>query len=233
MATPPSPSRCYLDEPSVQRVLGEIFDAARRDAEVLDQARSVVAGWTAKPSYAQMSDLCREAALPVRPEVGRLLYMLVRMLPATRIVEFGTSFGASLIYLAAAVHDNAHGSVVGTEMSEHKIARANGNLAVTGLTEFVRIIQGDARESLAALDGPVDLLLLDGWKELYLEVLTVVEPKLHARSVVVADNLSMLPQDYLDHIRDPANGYVSISLPMGDGIEVSMRAAGPTSPRRS
>lgn len=220
----PSPSPgSRLDDSTVQAVLAEIFEASREDAEVIQRAQSVVARWEAKPSYEQMSDLCRDAALPVRPEVGRLLYMLVRTLPASNIVEFGTSFGASLIYLAAAVRDNGFGSVIGTEMSEYKIERALHHLGRTGLSEGVRILHGDARTSLATVPGPIDLVLLDGWKDLYLEVLEVLEPKLRARSVVVADNLSMLPQSYLDRVRDPAHGYVSVSLPLGDGIELSMR----------
>lgn len=222
----PSPATgARLEDPVVQGVLREIFEAARGDAGVIEHAQSVVADWAARPSYEQMSDLCREAALPVRPEVGRMLYMLVRMLPASNIVEFGTSFGASLIYLAAAVRDNGFGSVIGTEMNGYKIERARHHLDRTGLSEVVQILQGDARASLAGVPGPIDLVLLDGWKELYLEVLEVLEPKLHAGSVVVADNLSMLPQSYLDRVRGPGSGYVSISLPMGDGIELSMRLA--------
>ena len=213
----------HLDNSEVQRVLEEILEMSQRDATVIQNAQSIVAGWAEKPSYAQMSDLCQDAALPVRPDVGRLLYMLARSLPARHIVEFGTSFGASLIYLAAAVRDNGFGSVIGTEMNEHKIARAQANLARAGLEHQIRIVPGDARQTLAELAAPIDLVLLDGWKDLYLEVLLVLEPKLHDRSVIVADNLSMLPQSYLDHVRDPRRGYVSVSLPLGDGIELSMR----------
>lgn len=222
-----------LDDPAVRCVLDEIFAASRHDAAVIRNAQAIVAGWTAKPSYAQMSDLCQDAALPVRPEVGRLLYLLARLLPATRIVEFGTSFGASLIYLAAAVHDNGFGAVIGTEMNEHKIATARSYLARAGLERYARIIPGDARQSLADLPGPVDLVLLDGWKELYLDVLQVLEPRLRDRSAIVADNLAMLPQPYLDHVRDPERGYASVSLPLGDGIELSIRltaAARPATP---
>jgi len=223
----------HLDNPEVQRVLEDILEMSQRDAAVIQNAQSIVAGWAEKPSYAQMSDLCQDAALPVRPDVGRLIYMLARSLPARRIVEFGTSFGASLIYLASAVRDNGFGSVIGTEMNEHKIARAKANLARAGLEDHIRIVAGDARETLADLPAPIDLVLLDGWKELYLEVLVVLEPKLRDRSVIVADNLSMLPRSYLDHVRDPRRGYVSISLPLGDGIELSMRQLSAASSTRS
>jgi len=223
----------YIDDPELQRVLAEIDQVSQRDASVIQNAQSIVARWTEKPSYAQMSDLCQDAALPVRPEVGRLLYMLARSLPARHIVEFGTSLGASLLYLAAAVRDNGFGQVIGTEMNEHKVARARANLARVDLERHTRIIEGDARQTLADLPAPIDLVLLDGWKELYLEVLQVLEPKLHDRSVVVADNLSMLPQSYLDHVRDPQRGYISISLPLSDGIELSMRQLPGANPTRS
>ncbi|PTL81303.1 O-methyltransferase [Vitiosangium sp. GDMCC 1.1324] len=212
-----------LEEPRIQGVIAEILSASQRDSNVIERARAIAAGWDAPPTLAQMSDLCVDAAMPVRPEVGRLLYMLVRMLRPTTIVEFGTSFGASLIHLAAAVRDNGVGFVTGSEMNKQKISKAQENIERTGLQEFVRILQGDARESLAGVAGPIDFILLDGFKELYLPVLEVLEPKMRPGTVVVADNLSMLPQNYLDRVRSQGSGYVSVSLPLGDGIELSLR----------
>lgn len=213
----------YLDDPRVSSLFEEIFLASRHDAEVIERARVTAAGMGAEPTVAQISDLCADAGLPVRPEVGRLLYMLVRMLRPTNIVEFGTSFGVSLIHLAAGVRDNGFGFVTGSEMNKHKVAKARQHLERAGLSDVARILEGEARESLATVAGPIDLVLLDGWKDLYLPVLEALEPKMQARAVVVADNLSMLPQDYLDRVRTPGRGYISISLPLGDGIELSMR----------
>ena len=85
---------------------------------------------------------------------------------------------------------------------------------------------GDARESLAALDGPIDLLFLDGWKDLYLPMLKLLEPKLRPGALVLADDTKPFRRrlaGYLAHVRAAENGYRSLDLPLGDGLEVSMR----------
>ncbi|MEO6602235.1 MAG: class I SAM-dependent methyltransferase [Polyangiaceae bacterium] len=206
-------------------MLGELLQAATSDDAIIARAKATVSNRRSEPTMDEISELCADAALPVRPEVGRLLYMLVRVTRPSNVVEFGTSFGASLLYLAAGVHDNGFGKVLGTEMSSKKIAKAQHNLQRVGLAEHALIVQGDARETLANIPPPVDLVLLDGWKDLYLPVLQVLEPKLRPGTVVLADNLSMLPAAYLEHVRAPGSHYVSISLPLGDGVELSLRVA--------
>jgi predicted O-methyltransferase YrrM len=208
---------------ALAQVLSELLQAATSDDSVIARARATVAQRGSEPTLDEISELCSDAALPVRPEVGRLLYMLVRILRPSNVVEFGTSFGASLLYLAAGVHDNGFGKVLGTEMNAKKIGKAQHNLERVGLAQHAVIIQGDARETLSSIPGPVNLVLLDGWKELYLPVLKVLEPKMVSGTVVLADNLSMLPPEYLDHVRTPTHHYVSVALPLGDGVELSLR----------
>ena len=106
--------------------------------------------------------------IPVTPEAGRLLYSLVRATRPATIVEFGMSFGISALHLASAVRDNGSGRVVTTELSAAKIAAAKQTFAKTGLDDLITVLEGDALSTLASLDGPVDFVLLDGWKELYL-----------------------------------------------------------------
>ena len=77
------------------------------------------------------------------------------------------------------------------------------------------IREGDARETLRHIDGPVDLLHIDGAWSLYLPVLRLVEPHLQAGSVVLAEN--GFAQEYLAYIRDEANGYLSQPLPLDEG----------------
>jgi predicted O-methyltransferase YrrM len=74
--------------------------------------------------------------------------------------------------------------------------------------------------------GSVDLLLLDGWKEAYLPMLRLLEPQLSPGALVVADDLAIAPDalaPYLEYVRQPCNGYVSVELPLGDRIEISLR----------
>ena len=89
------------------------------------------------------------------------------------------------------------------------------------------ILEGDALETLAHLDAPVGFVLLDGWKDLYLPVLRLLEPRLTAGALVLADDTisqaADMP-DYLSYVRDPANGYLSVSFPESDGLEITLRA---------
>lgn len=176
----------------------------------------------AKSDYRGFYGLVKELFLPVSPETGRLLYLLVRSTNARTVVEFGTSFGLSTIHLAAAVKDNGGGRVIGSEFEAAKVMRARENLALAGLGEYAEIREGDATETLARdLPASVDFLLLDGAKVLYPSILTLVEPRLHSGSLVVADNADHNPE-FLTHIRNPANGY--LSLPFGDDVELFMRS---------
>jgi len=160
--------------------------------------------------------------MPVSSDVGRLLYALVRGCRPETVVEFGTSFGISTIHLAAAVTDNGSGRVVTTELSDRKATAARQNLEQAGLAGVVTILQGDALETLASVTGPVGLVLLDGWKELYLPVLRLLQPRLTPGALVIADDTSYeSAADYLAHVRDPGNGFVSVDFPVDDGIEVS------------
>jgi predicted O-methyltransferase YrrM len=163
--------------------------------------------------------------MPISARGGELLYALVRASRPATIVEFGTSFGISTVYLAAAVTDNGAGRVLSTELSATKIRAARANLAEAGLEGPVTILAGDALETLADVGGPIGLVLLDGWKDMCLPVLRLLEPRLAPGALVVADDINLSSMgDYLRYVRDPANGYVSVAFPVEDGMEISCRA---------
>ena len=167
--------------------------------------------------YAQL----RDYALPVSPDAGRLLYMLARATNARAIVEFGTSFGLSTLHLAAALRDNGGGRLITSEFEPSKVARARDNLAAGGLADLVEIREGDALETLASgLPDTIDLVLLDGAKSLYMEILALVEGRLRPGAVIVADNADHCPE-YLEHVRRPDNGY--LSMPFTDEVEFTIR----------
>ncbi len=181
----------------------------------------------AESSAQERADALSEFYLPVTPEAGRLLYTLVRASRPTTVVEFGMSLGISAIHMASAVRDNGEGRVVTTELNETKVAVASGNFADAGLDDLITVLHGDALETLASVDGPVQFVLLDGWKDLYVQVLQLLEPRLAPGALVVADNTSMPGlRPYLDYMRDPANGYVSVHFPVrdSDSMEISCRA---------
>jgi predicted O-methyltransferase YrrM len=170
--------------------------------------------------------MLQDALLPVSRDAGRFLYAVARSISAKRIVEFGTSFGVSTIYFAAALRDNGGGVVIGSELEGSKVAKANRHLAEAGLSQFADIRAGDALRTLRNVGGTVDLLFLDGWKLMYPDVLKLVMPNLRQGAVVLADDVTLFPDDvagYLEFVRHPANGLVTATLPLGDGIEYSVK----------
>jgi predicted O-methyltransferase YrrM len=206
-----------LATPQVQSVLSRLFDAAAHDD---DHVPARPPGWD--PSAAERSQALQDVYIPISAEAGKLLYALTRAIRPQSVVEFGTSFGISTIYLAAAVTDNGTGHVVTTELSDRKIKAAQANLAEAGVDAAVTVLPGDARETLAGLPGPIGLVLLDGWKDLCLPVLRLLEPKLTPGALVTADDNDHAGMaDYLAYVRDPAHGYVSVSFPVDDGVEIS------------
>ena len=177
-------------------------------------------------SAQERADALSDIYMPVTRDAGRLIYSLVRASRPRTVVEFGMSLGLSGIHLAAAVRDNGSGHVYTTELSAAKIEGAQRNFVETGLDDMITILAGDALETLNSVDGPIGFVLLDGWKELYVPVLRLLEPKLASGALVIADNTSMAAtQPYLDHVRDPANGYVSVGFPArdADSMELSCR----------
>ena len=155
--------------------------------------------------------------LNVAPEYGRFLYQCARARKATRIVEFGTSMGISTIHLAAALRDMGGGQLIGTELEPGKAARARANLEAAGLADLVEIRVGDARETLANIDGEVDLVLLDGAFSLYLPVLKLLEPRLKTGTPILAENAFNRDNEFIAYVRDPANGYLSQPIPISEG----------------
>jgi predicted O-methyltransferase YrrM len=170
----------------------------------------------------------KDKLLPIGRGQGELLYLLARSRNVRCAVEFGTSFGVSTIYLAAAMRDaGAGGRVIGTELVPEKVRAARSNLAAAGLISHVEIREGDALVTLRDLTGPVDLLLLDGWPALAMNVLQIVEPRLADGAPVVVDNVSQFPGDLRAVIeRLTANPcYRSSKLPLRGGTLVGIYAA--------
>ena len=209
-----------LNSPKVRAVLDRLFEGAAHDDE---NGPELEPGTWSTASARQLADACQAIYMPISEPGGRLLYALTRAARPATVVEFGTSFGISAAHLAAAVKDNGSGHVFTTELSPVKVAAAQANLQDAGLAEVVTVLPGDALETLSAVQGPVGLVFLDGWKDLCLPVLRLLEPRLAPGALVVADDVDSHAgmAGYLAYVRDPANGYVTIAFPVEDGLEVS------------
>ncbi|KAI93317.1 methyltransferase [Rhodomicrobium udaipurense JA643] len=173
-----------------------------------------------KTDYLQFYGRLKDFPLAVSRETGALLYMLARACGARTIVEFGTSFGISTLHLAAALRDNGGGRLITSEFEPSKVARARENLKSGGLLDLVELREGDALQTLSVnLPETIDLLLLDGAKALYPDILSLVEGRLRPGALIVADNADHSP-DYLARVRSSANGYMTV--PFAEDVELSM-----------
>lgn len=212
---------------TISSLLGRLFDEAQATSPVNSPlfAELPKAELTrlmgSKTEYRELYSQLKDFALPVSRETGALLYMLARSSKARTVVEFGTSFGISTLHLAAALRDNGGGQLITTEFEPSKAARARQNLKEGGLDDLVEIREGDALQTLRVdLPERIDLLLLDGAKSLYPEILALLESRLKPGALIIADNAEYSPE-YLAHVRAPGQGYLSI--PFAEDVELSLR----------
>ncbi|UCE85028.1 MAG: class I SAM-dependent methyltransferase [Deltaproteobacteria bacterium] len=209
-------------------VLDRLHAEARGDRlRFLKLAPRILAGLARGRSFFEIAtpESMKGCYIPVSREQGELLYLTARALRARTVVEFGTSFGISTIYLASALRDNGGGIVIGSEIEPSKCTRATANLEASGLAGYADVRLGDALETLRELPEPVDLLLLDGWKDLYLPVLELVRPRLRPGAVVLADNIFTFRKalrPYVEYVQSGANGFESTTLRISDGFEYSV-----------
>lgn len=158
---------------------------------------------------------------------AELCYQVCRALGARRVVEAGTSHGISTLYLASAVRANGGGTVIATEYEPEKSRAARAHFAEAGLTDVIDLREGDLRETLKQIDGPVDFMLMDIWTEMARPAIELVGPHLRRGGVVIADNVTQFAGSYADYfayIDDPANRFTTLILPYEGGLGMSVRS---------
>jgi predicted O-methyltransferase YrrM len=163
----------------------------------------------------------------LEPIKAEFCHMLCRAIGARRVVEVGTSFGVSTLYLADAVRANGGGIVIGTEYEPAKAAQARANFAAAGLSEFIDLREGDLRETLKVIEGPVDFVLMDIWTEMARPALELVHPHLRPGAIVVADNTGDFfrhaYRHFFEFVNDPKNGLKTMTLPFQGGLELVVK----------
>jgi predicted O-methyltransferase YrrM len=203
-----------LVDPVIERVLS---DFERRAEE--EQRRTMAPG-------APGVDL-DELLLSVGREAGILLYLLATGAQSRRILELGTSYGYSTVWLGAAARMTG-GKVLSLELKDFKIEHARQALTRAGLSSRVEFHAGDCLETLKKLPGPFDFVLLDVWKDLYVPCFELVHAKLAPGGVICADNM-LLPESARPHadayrarVRQ-AGDMDSVLVDVGNGIEISRK----------
>ncbi|MBU2020079.1 MAG: class I SAM-dependent methyltransferase [Bacteroidetes bacterium] len=183
----------------VETLLSHLFAEAKKDRfKVLKGfAKSVLKG-------IQPADF-KEAYLSISKEQGEDLKELIVANKLRNIVEFGTSFGISTLYLAqGAAETNGH--VISTELIESKALAARENFKKAGLNDRIEVRIGDAMETLENHKESIDLLLLDGWKDLYLPLFQMLELNFHGKTQIYVDNADMSEtKAFLEVIRRNTN----------------------------
>ncbi|MFT8711382.1 O-methyltransferase [Komagataeibacter rhaeticus] len=159
----------------------------------------------------------------IGPETGQLLNILARSLERPRMLELGTSFGYSTLWLADAARATG-GRLTTMELHGYKSAHARQMAARAGLDAWTDFRVGDAVRMIGELGEKVDFVFVDLWKDLYLPCLEAFYPRLSPGAIIVADNMIRPGTEdvkrYARAIR-ALPGMSSIMLPVGTGIEVS------------
>ena len=171
-------------------------------------------------------EFLRDKLVALEPDKAEFCYQLIRATGAKRVVECGTSYGVSTIYLAAAVRDNGDpaGVVIGTEYEPEKAAAARANWAEAGLTEYIDLREGDILETIKDCGGPVGFVLFDIWTAVARPALDLLIPQLARGAVIVADNVIEAEagyKDFLSRVRGVSD-FRTMTLPFKGGFEFSV-----------
>ena len=172
----------------------------------------------------QGKDPNREPMLTLHPHSARLCHILAQSICAKRLVEIGSSYGYSSVWLAHAARITG-GQFTSLEINPKLIEIAKKNVAEAGLTDNVTFVAGDARETFGDMEGPLDFVLLDCWEPLYVQLLDLIASKLRPGGLLVADNVIPGREGSDEYIQAVADHPLmeTVSVPIGKEIEVSVR----------
>jgi predicted O-methyltransferase YrrM len=218
-----------LNDPKLEAFLDALHaqSAGQQDAIDVYFRRRIAEGTLSWDGFdAQTNAFFADKMVALEKDKAEYCYALCRALRATSVVEAGTSFGVSTLYLAAAVRDNGGGTVIATEYEAEKARIARRNFAAAGLAPYIDLREGDLNDTLKTIEGPVDFLLLDIWTEAVMPTITAVAPHLRPGAIVIADNTISARRGYDPYfafLADPKNRMRTLTLPFEGGLEMSVR----------
>jgi predicted O-methyltransferase YrrM len=218
-----------IRDPKLESLLASLH--ARSDAQ-MEAMKSFDAGRASQvqpPVEAEIKVFRRDKLVALDRDKAEFCYQLCRASQARRIVEAGTSWGVSTLYLAAALRDTIDaaggtGEVIGTEHEPDKASAARAHFEQAGLSRFIDLREGDLRETLLRIGGPVDFMLVDIWIAMARPALETVAPHLRPGAIVICDNTEHHRSAYADYFAFlDANGFRTMTLPFAGGLELSVR----------
>jgi predicted O-methyltransferase YrrM len=225
-----------LNDPHLERLLDRLHDASDAQTEAIREHRNErdkALDRSPEDQAALTKTFLADKLYALDRDKAEFCYHICRAIDARRVVEIGTSYGVSTLYLAAAVRDNIRagggsGVVIGTEYEPEKARAARAHFSEAGLSSFIDLREGDLRETLHQIEGPVDFMLVDIWIPMARPALELVAPHLRSRAVVTCDNTGREDEraayaDYFAFINDPAQRFRTMTLPFSGGLEMSVR----------
>jgi predicted O-methyltransferase YrrM len=176
-----------LRDPELECLLAGLHDRSDAQAAAMQNFDAQRTGQAQPPAAKEARAFLSDT------DKAEFCYQLCRAIDARRIVEIGTSYGVSTLYLAAAIRDNVRNSggsgvVIGTEYEPNKAAAARAHFEQAGLGHLIDLREGDLRRTLKEIDGPVDFMLVDIWITMARPALELVTPHLRSGAIVIADN---------------------------------------------
>lgn len=168
----------------IEVVLKMLFDDSKND-----YLRMVKGAAKAVFRPLQPSDF-KDAYLSISKEQGKDLTILIKENNLKTIVEFGTSFGISTLFLALGIIETK-GSIITTELIESKAKKAIRSFKTAGVNDLIEVRIGNALETLKNYKEPIDLLLLDGWKDLYWPLFQMLASNFNENTFIYVDNANM------------------------------------------
>jgi predicted O-methyltransferase YrrM len=174
---------------------------------------------------------CRkETVYMIGPAKARRLAQLVRERKPQRVVECGTAIGYSGLWIARELQQLGSGKLITVEISDARAKRAEANFREAGLSDYVEVIVGDARQAAGEVEGPLDFAHIDCNASNYLPCFQAIRDKLSDGAVVVADNAGISAggmQDYLQTVRtkyDSRTEWFELDLPWAkrDAMEITV-----------
>ena len=222
-----------IRDPGLDRLLADLH--ARSDAQVAAM-RSYEAERPQNahpPAEQEVRAFRSDKLVALDRDKAEFCYQLCRANNARRIVEAGTSYGVSTLYLAAAVRDNVQatggsGVVIGTEYEPNKARAARAHFEQAALNGFIDLREGDLRNTLRQISGPVDFMLVDIWIPMARPALELVTPHLRPGAIVVCDNTEQYRNEYADYFAFlETSGFRTMTLPFDGGLELSVRCGVP------
>ncbi|MGH3669134.1 MAG: O-methyltransferase [Pseudonocardiaceae bacterium] len=210
-------------DPQVESVLNALDTRSRHEQHELEKLRAE--GGTA------LREKAGSLMLDVGPAVGLFLNMIIRATRARTVLEIGGSVGYSTVWLADAVKATA-GRLYSIEIDPEKQSQQHGNLTAAGLDSVVELTMKQAAELVPHIPAPLDLVLLDHWKELYSRDFDACWPALRWGGMIVADNIlrprknASVISRYRERISRQPDAR-SMVLDVGDGLEITVKVNPP------